>query len=109
MHGSKRREQIRYKMGDVSFKMEDGIILNTVEDEMLEEQKEHFIKTYEQLIEDATIVPQYDPKEKYKLENEDVEGFIVHGVHSSKLCVSLIRKGYSPTSDYFNYGDLDRL
>lgn len=135
-------------MGDVSFEIKNGKIVNTIEDEMRsekiakisdemneyfgdipdgllrkyhralsedvlpteqKERLENFIQTYEQMLECATIVPQYDPEEKYKLEDGDVEGFIVHGVHSSRLCVSLIRKGYKPTSDYFNYGNLDRV
>lgn len=104
-------EQVLYKMGDIGFYISNGEIcsygqISTTEQK---ERLKNFIQTYEQRLKDATLIQQYNPEEKFKLEKDDVEGFIVHGIHSNKLCISLIRKGSRPTSDYFSYGKLDRL
>lgn len=101
-------QQIEYRMGDIGFCINNGEV-KRIYPEGEEERLENFIQTYEQRIKEGTLIPQYNPEEKFKLEKDDVEGFILHGIHHNEICVSLIRKGTRPTSDYFNYGELDRV
>lgn len=100
-------EQCEYKMRDMVFGINNGEI-KRIYPEGEQEHLENFIQTYEQRIKEGTLVPQYNPEEKFKLEKDDVEGFILHGVHHNEICISLIRMERRPTSMHFNYGELDR-
>lgn len=99
----------KYIMNGMAFMLKNGEPYQYYNPSEDEEKFEKFFYHAEDMISEAELISQYNPDKEFRLEEEAAEGYMINGINSNELCVSLIRYAKRPTSHNFSYKGIDRI